>query len=222
MSIKRISILPLIIVAIAFLGSCKTNELSPGLEYMPDMYRSPSIEEYVDYGEIQERRNDSIATKLSAMIPPMGTIPYTEDLEDVKYNFPYPYAATDEGYAAASASLRNPLAFNEAVYNEGKEIYGKFCVHCHGDNGKGKGSITLNGAFPPPPAYSNIVDLTQGKMFHTLMYGKGNMGSHSSQLNKKELWTVVHYVQTLRDEKNDYASAIAPVAPESSDENENE
>ncbi|MFT4659918.1 MAG: mono/diheme cytochrome c family protein [Patiriisocius sp.] len=222
MNIRRISILPLIIVAIAFLGSCKTNELSPGLEYMPDMYRSPSIEEYVDYGEIQERRNDSIATKLSAMVPPMGTIPYAEDASDVEYNFPYPYPEGDEGYAAASASLKNPLAFNEAVYNEGKEIFGKFCVHCHDEKGTGKGSITLNGAFPPPPSYAIIKDLNQGKMFHTLMRGKGNMGSHSSQLTQKELWTVVHYVQTLRDEKYDYASVIAPVAPASSDENENE
>ena len=33
------------------LTSCVNNPDSPGLEYMPDMYRSPAIEAYVDYGE---------------------------------------------------------------------------------------------------------------------------------------------------------------------------
>ena len=40
-------------------------------------------------------------------------------------------------------------------------------------------------------------------MFHTLHYGKGNMGSHAGQLTREERWELVHYVQTLRDEQYD-------------------
>ena len=32
------------------------NQDGPGTEFMPDMYRSPAIETYVDYGEIRGRK----------------------------------------------------------------------------------------------------------------------------------------------------------------------
>lgn len=38
--------------------ACSSDPQSPGIEYMPDMYRSPAIEEYVDYGEMKDRIND--------------------------------------------------------------------------------------------------------------------------------------------------------------------
>jgi len=206
------SILPLFILALVLFSSCSKNDKSPGLEYMPDMYRSPAIEEYVDYGEIRDRINDSIAYRLSAMLPPEGAIPYAMGDANPAFNFPYAYADTDEDYEKASLSNTNPIPYNEAVYNEGKVIFGKFCVHCHGPKGQSKGSVVENSAFPPPPHYSKVAGLTFGKMFHTLMYGKGNMGSHSSQLDKRELWTVAHYVRTLRDEQYDYASSLGKKA----------
>jgi hypothetical protein len=41
------------------------------------------------------------------------------------------------------------------------------------------------------------VGLTEGKMFHSMTYGKGLMGQHASQLNKQERWQLVFYVQSL-------------------------
>jgi len=43
---------------------------------------------------------------------------------------------------------------------------------------------------------TKTLELTEGKMFHTITYGKGLMGSHSSQLNKEERWKLVHYIRT--------------------------
>ena len=63
-------------VSVVLLGSCVSNEDSAGLEYMPDMYRSPAIEPYVDYGQIKGRENDSLTMIQSALTPPHGTIPY--------------------------------------------------------------------------------------------------------------------------------------------------
>ncbi|MOA50257.1 hypothetical protein D3C78_1732500 [compost metagenome] len=41
-------------------------------------------------------------------------------------------------------------------------------------------------------------DLTAGKIYHTIMYGLNNMGSHASQLSPEERWKVVMYVQQLQ------------------------
>ena len=188
----------LVLMALA-LGSCSSDPLSPGIEYMPDMYRSPAIEEYVDYGEIRDRVKDSLTMKVRALEPVEGTIPFSSDAAKAAFNFPYPYPNTIEGYEAASAELLNPVAYTEDAYIEAKAKYEIFCIHCHGPKGQGKGVLIENGKFPAPPAYGAIEGLTQGKMFHTLMYGKGNMGSHAGQLTREERWKLVHYVQTLRD-----------------------
>lgn len=193
----------LLIMMGLMLGSCTNDPLSPGREYMPDMYRSPAIEEYVDYGEIRDRVRDSLATELRAFTPVKGTVPYSEDASKAYLNFPYPYANTVEDYEKAGAELVNPIVFTEEVYANAKAKYEIFCIHCHGEQGKGNGNLVESGKFAKMPAYSDIDGLTQGKMFHTLMYGKGNMGSHAGQLTREERWELVHYVQTLRDEKYD-------------------
>jgi mono/diheme cytochrome c family protein len=191
------------------MGSCNNDPLSPGIEYMPDMYRSPAIEEYVDYGEMKDRINDSVAMTLSAKIPVTGTIPYSEDPAKAQFNYPYPYPNTPEGYEAAGAGLKNPIAFTEEVYLHAQAKYEIFCIHCHGEKGNGQGGLVQKGKFAAPPAYQTVPDLTQGKMFHTLMYGKGNMGSHAGQLSREDRWKLVHYVQSLRDEKYDWAAVQA-------------
>ena len=36
-------------------------------------------------------------------------------------------------------------------------------------------------------------------MFYSIYYGKGMMGAHGSILNKKEIWSIVHYIRRLQD-----------------------
>jgi hypothetical protein len=60
--------------------------------------------------------------------------------------------------------------------------------------------LIATGKFPQPPAYNGgaLKNLTEGKMFHTITYGKGLMGSHSSQLTKEDRWKVIQYIQELQ------------------------
>jgi hypothetical protein len=58
-----------------------------------------------------------------------------------------------------------------------------------------------SGKFPKPgwPNYQSdyIRNLPEGKIYHTLTYGKNLMGSHATHLNPKERWMVVSYVKEL-------------------------
>lgn len=215
-------ILLLSTVLVLLMGACNNDPLSPGIEYMPDMYRSPAIEEYVDYGEMKDRINDSVAQTQSAMTPVTGTIPYSADPSKAQFNYPYPYPNTPEGYEAAGAGLKNPVMFTEDVYLQAQAKYVVYCQHCHGEKGNGQGGLVQKGKFAAPPAYQGIEGLTQGKMFHTLMYGKGNMGSHAGQISREDRWKLVHYVQTLRDDQYDWAAVQAArtqtAAPEAAQE----
>jgi len=194
------------LAAIALLAACgKSDPNSPGVEYMPDMYRSPAIEAYVDYGQDPyyhtEEKARTQRERVSARKPVPGTIAFSETADKAQFNMPYPYPNTPEGYEAAGANLKSPIAMTEATVAQGKELYGKFCTHCHGATGQGDGPVVNNGNYPPPGAYNGpLKNLPEGKIFHVLVHGKNvAMGSHASQLNKEERWMVTHYVQYLQN-----------------------
>jgi mono/diheme cytochrome c family protein len=169
------------------LTSCgKRDSQSPGVEFMPDMYRSPSLEYYQSH----VLDGDTLPT---AKKPVAGTVS--------RGHMPYVYPNTPEGYELAGTNLKNPLdAANRAQYEkDGEVIYGKFCVHCHGATGAGDGKVgaKLPGA---PPAYSGALKtLPEGKIYHSITYGKGLMGAHNMLLNAEERWKVVYFVQKLQN-----------------------
>jgi mono/diheme cytochrome c family protein len=189
---KRIYYILTLISAISLvslLNSCKQDTLSPGIEYMPDMYRTQAAKAYVDHGH-----PDSMLSRK----PVVGTIPYSADPVGRYNNLPYQFSNTPEGYEA-SANLKNPVPFSDLTLEEGKILYGKYCVMCHGDQGKGDGTMVQRDKFPPPPSYSGqLKDLPTGKMFHVVTYGKGLMGSHASQVTKWDRWKIIHYVEQLQ------------------------
>lgn len=190
-----------LLLGIVLVG-CTTNENSPGLEYMPDMYRSPAIEAYVDYGmdpyHYGEEQYDSLNSRMSARTPAPGTIAYAGNM--MAFNMPYPYENTTEGYESAGSELVSPLVTTKAHIERGLEIYEIMCIHCHGEKGEGNGAISTNGHIKGIPAYSGkLADLPEGKMYHSITYGKGLMGSHASQINQLERWQVIQYVQVLQN-----------------------
>ena len=81
-----IGMLPAGLLLVLVASSCNNKKDSPGLEYMPDMYRSPAVEAYVDYGQDPYYFGDSLATAQratpSARLPVEGTIPFAESEAD--------------------------------------------------------------------------------------------------------------------------------------------
>lgn len=200
-------------------SSCKSDADSSGFEYMPDMYRSPAIEAYVDYGEIRGRQNADMKSKLTALTPPKNTIPYVgNDSTEVKLMLPYfrkPNLAfrethglfgfdvtTSDEYLAA-ANDKNPYVLtaknSEEILKKGKELFTAMCQHCHGEKGDGNGPMVTSGAYVGVPNYATLTNLSDGQIFYSIYYGKGMMGSHGSLLNKKEIWTLVHYVRQFQN-----------------------
>ncbi|MDQ3101402.1 MAG: cytochrome c [Bacteroidota bacterium] len=183
--------------------SCSENTQSPGVEYMPDMYRGPAIEAYIDYGQDPYHYGEDVAAEQrmrpSARVPAEGTIPYHQDSASARINMPYSYPNSNEGYEAAGLAVKSPIEMTEATVTRGKVIYDKFCNHCHGPTGQGDGPVVSRGGHPPPTAYNGpLKDLPEGKMFHVVTYGKGMMGPHAPLLNKTERWLVVQYVKYLQ------------------------
>ncbi|HEU4719105.1 MAG TPA: cytochrome c [Bacteroidia bacterium] len=170
------------------LNSCvKENPDSPGFEYMPDMYRSPSVETNGKNAWLKD------SVQMGNMIPPDGTVP--------RGFIPFPYPNTIQGDSLASLFWKNPLPKCDSIEEEGKKLFEINCIYCHGPKGDGQGPLVTSnkyGATPPNYAtkYADGV-LTDGHIYHVITYGKGNMGSHAYQLTPEERWKVIEYVQRL-------------------------
>jgi len=219
MKFRIISSIAIAAVTTLMFGSCASDPDSSGLEYMPDMYRSPAIEPYVDYGEVKGRENTELKLKQSAMTPPSGTIPYYgTDSATVALMMPYARKAhtsmkTTHGMYGAdltevneydlAASDKNPLALDsensKEIFATGKKLFSANCAHCHGAKGDGNGPMVLSGAYAGVPDYANLTNLGDGQLFYSIYYGKGMMGAHNPILDKKEIWTLVHYIRKFQD-----------------------
>jgi len=192
----------IVIVVIAMMTSCTTDPNSPGVEYMPDMYRSPAIEAYIDYGEDPYYVTEEVAaaqrnTK-STRKPVAGTIAFKGD--EKTFALPYSYPNTPEGYELAGKENHSPLLTTTKNIEAGALNFGLMCTHCHGETGKGNGAISKNGHIMGIPDFATkLKDLPEGKMYHTLIYGKGLMGSHASQISPKGLWQIIQYVKVLQN-----------------------
>ena len=178
-------------ISLIIMSGCKSDPQSPGVEYMPDMYRSIGYETY-DKSTVFE-------DGLSARKPVAGTVARFNP-ETLPFYEQYQFKNTNEGYEEAGQSLTNPLPNNDEILAMGLKTYGIFCIHCHGEKGDGNGILVQNEKYAGVPSYysASLKDLPEGKMYHTIYYGKNMMGSHAGQINFVERWAVIRYVQKLR------------------------
>ena len=100
-----------------------------------------------------------------------------------------------------AAKLKNPVAADATSTTAGHKLYDKQCAGCHGDTGKGDGS--MGEELSPKPA--NLTDAdwkhgsTDGEIFTVIRDGvKGTgMKGNKSKLTAHQLWDVVNYVRSL-------------------------
>jgi mono/diheme cytochrome c family protein len=208
----------------ALFGSCTREADSPGYEYMPDLYRSPSTETngikyWADSILVNGKwvANDTVL--MGNMLPPEGTIP-------VGFT-PFPYANDTTGDKLAGMYWNNPFQHSDALEDEGKVLYDRYCVYCHGTKGDGAGKLVEDGKFTSrPTSYLDLFQqgkLSDGHVYHVITYGKNNMGSYASQLSPEERWKVIMYVERLgrggKKWSEFVASAPKAAAPDSLNKN---
>jgi mono/diheme cytochrome c family protein len=168
--------------------SCVRDPKQPGREYMPDMAHSVAY----DAGS----PNPLYASGATNQLPPVGSIAVGK--------YTYPLSNTPEGYEKAATSITNPFTFSDdEIKKEGKKLFTIYCIVCHGEAGDGQGHLVQIDKYPAPPSYftPDLLSKPDGQRYHTIMYGKGMMGSYATQLEHRERWLVLEYVRLLQ---NDY------------------
>ena len=206
---KRINFLIAILTVaiVTAISSCDSNKQKPGKIYIPDMTYSRAVESYslLDSAVFTDNPDHLGKEIFYNRKPVLGTIAFNDSFR------PYTLPNDSAGYAL-SAGVKNPLGdfLNGKDSKEAGRLFNINCAICHGADGKADGPLATSGkiggvANLTTEAYIKMAD---GTMFHSIYYGKNNMGSYASQLSRKQRWMIVQYIRTLQPKATAIAAAV--------------
>lgn len=182
-------------IAVLSVGCAGGN--NPGIEYAPDMYDSKG---YEPYNQLDSNQFNHLGSNLRK--PADGTVAIG------KADFSYSLPNNGEGYDRAASEIVRPAGLIDNNC-DGQRLYNIYCTPCHGAEGKNDGKVFQKVSKLKPGAWADgyqndyIKNLPDGQIYHTLVYGKNNMGSHSSVLTPDQRWHVIAYVRELSKGNSD-------------------
>lgn len=167
----------------------------PGETYMPDMAYSRAYETY-GYNSLPEDHDLKSRRAYYNGNPVAGTVARGDA-------YTFPIAGGDSGYLQAKnyQSPMQGMQFTPAQKKEAERLYQINCGICHGTALDGNGPLWKNGdgPYPAKPQVLNgdyAKGLSDAQMFHTITYGKGQMGSYASQLHPEQRWWIIDYIRS--------------------------
>ncbi len=186
-------------------ASCAAGPDDTGVEYAPQMYHSVP---YEPLSQVQSREvgtiidsnpDDNHGEFYNSNDYNLHAMNMREPVKNtIKRGTYLPNHIPSDNYDLAAEQVKSPIEFTPDVIKEGKALYTRFCIHCHGEKGLGDGSVGK--VFKGVTAYNSatVKDKPEGHIFHVITFGKGRMGAHASQISEDDRWKIVAFVQTLQ------------------------
>jgi mono/diheme cytochrome c family protein len=166
----------------------------PYLELFNDMAVQPKGKPQGQYGWFSGQALTVERPPVEGTMPMEGWEPYRLDV---------PEDPEDPAVAAKRAGelFPNPEPRTLEVLLRGKKHYNVFCITCHGMRGEGNGKLAGTGLFAVPTLHTEDArGFKDGRIYHVITKGYGDMPSYADRLEPHERWSVVHYVRALQRE----------------------
>ena len=174
-----------VLAAAALFGmlvGCSDEKPERGIEALPDMYHSPAFE-----AQTALVSHDGKVQYPAMLTPPEGT---------VSRGF-VPYAVEPNDWATAK-KLNNPQIASKEVLKLGQTWFNHTCATCHGKDGNAiHGNVAKQFSGIPSINGTNVLNMTEGEIYHIISVGRNRMGNLRAQLRPPERWAVVSYVRLL-------------------------
>ena len=105
------------------------------------------------------------------------------------------YRQSDPAALQAPFNLKPP-----EVIAAGQKGYKRYCIHCHGNNYDGQG--TVGQSFAPLPGdirSAKIQNMPVGQLFHEISYGVpgGRQPALASTIAVEERWKIIGFIKSL-------------------------
>lgn len=185
---KKLSYILLLTISSVFIFSCGSEySRDPGSAYAPDMTYSRAY----DYYNTPDSINAAGGT--FNKLPVKNTIAREQSIP----------THIGEFDTTAANAFKNPYDLYAKDLKEGNRLYMIHCGICHGAKLDGNGPLYASGKYVAMPANLKgpaYISMSEGKMYHAIMYGKNAMGSYASQLDAKQRWQVIAYIRSQQIE----------------------
>lgn len=200
---KKLSVILFLAAGIIATVSCSDIRRKPGTVYMPDMAYSRAYETYItrDSSFFTMDATDPEHKIFYNNRPVPGTVMRGEDLT---FTIPKDNAGdTSAPNYKASMTVINPItSMNAGEMKEAERLFLINCAICHGAALDGNGPLYKGGNGPYPSKPATLVGdakyeaMPAGQMYYSVTYGKNQMGSYASQLNRHQRWMIITYIKS--------------------------
>jgi mono/diheme cytochrome c family protein len=103
------------------------------------------------------------------------------------------------GVPKEAVERSNPLPSTPESVRQGKDLFQKHCVLCHGQSGLGDGPAAAS--LKPKP--SNLVEAgahhSEGELAWKIETGRAPMPGWKGTLTENQIWDVVNHIQSLAE-----------------------
>jgi len=107
---------------------------------------------------------------------------------------------------------RVPVPVDMELLQRGRERYGIYCTPCHGQLGRGDGTIVRRGYRQPETFHQSRLRVQPaGYFYDVITNGFGVMPDYAGQIAVRDRWAIVAYVWALQISQN---ATLADVPPE--------
>ena len=129
-------------------------------------------------------------------VPPEGTV--------ARNRVYYPYK---ENVEKAEQRLKNPYEITPDFLELGKKNYQRYCIYCHGETGDSGFGASVAGKMQTRPlslVSKKAKAYKEGRIYHIISEGQGQMGSYRILLQTSEQALVEDYIndETYKGSKN--------------------
>lgn len=96
-----------------------------------------------------------------------------------------------------------PVTVDLATLKRGQERYNISCSPCHGYTGYGDGMVVRRG-FPKAASFheERFANYPAGQLFQVISEGFGVMPGYAYQIDVKDRWAIIAYIEALRLSQN--------------------
>jgi mono/diheme cytochrome c family protein len=175
----------IIVLAMLLVGrGLRTNPAERGVEFAPDMVRTPAIKSY---------SQSPVLPHGSSMQPLVaGVVIRGADISD--------YGDGCDEAMRAGADLTNPFRNDDSsALARGERVFSITCSPCHGQDGETKPPAVLRGMIAPPSLLgARAVGLRDGEIFHIITRGQGKMSGYAAHVVPEDRWRVVLHLRRLQ------------------------
>lgn len=98
----------------------------------------------------------------------------------------------------SALSQTNPIPADQASVSVGAALYSELCARCHGAQLEGDGADGNSLSIPPTNLREMSGRHSDGDFAWKINKGKGDMPAWEEELDDKEIWSLVNYIQSIK------------------------